>query len=205
MRCRPRSCFMTGPTVRSQCFGYATGAVPADGPGQCTDCPAGAFRAAAGVFSGVKLSRDKRRLHWSSGGLEVAAFPKLLINVRDRQEASPGSRLVVISKAAHLMSYQNPAAFNAALLEFLGTAVEALRGFGIRRLAPERPTRNRADCQRCFGPAHFTSSSSWSRSTRSASKRVGKDETVAYAAKSFRIAKNRGSNPQIAVRLPPEG
>jgi pimeloyl-ACP methyl ester carboxylesterase len=31
----------------------------------------------------------------------------------------PGSRLVVIPKAAHLMSYQNPAAFNEALLYFL--------------------------------------------------------------------------------------
>jgi pimeloyl-ACP methyl ester carboxylesterase len=31
----------------------------------------------------------------------------------------PGSRLVVIPKAAHLMSYQNPAAFNEALLCFL--------------------------------------------------------------------------------------
>jgi pimeloyl-ACP methyl ester carboxylesterase len=31
----------------------------------------------------------------------------------------PGSRLVVIPEAAHLMSYQNPAAFNDALLEFL--------------------------------------------------------------------------------------
>jgi pimeloyl-ACP methyl ester carboxylesterase len=31
----------------------------------------------------------------------------------------PGSRLVVIPEAAHLMSYQNPAAFNEALLHFL--------------------------------------------------------------------------------------
>jgi pimeloyl-ACP methyl ester carboxylesterase len=31
----------------------------------------------------------------------------------------PGSRLVVIPKAAHLMSHQNPAAFNEALLHFL--------------------------------------------------------------------------------------
>ena len=31
----------------------------------------------------------------------------------------PGSRLVVIPKAAHLISYQNPAAFNEALLYFL--------------------------------------------------------------------------------------
>jgi pimeloyl-ACP methyl ester carboxylesterase len=31
----------------------------------------------------------------------------------------PGSRLVVIPTAAHLMSYQNPAAFNEALLDFL--------------------------------------------------------------------------------------
>lgn len=31
----------------------------------------------------------------------------------------PSSRLVVIPEAAHLMSYQNPAAFNEALLEFL--------------------------------------------------------------------------------------
>ena len=31
----------------------------------------------------------------------------------------PGSRLVVIPAAAHLMSYQNPAAFNEALLDFL--------------------------------------------------------------------------------------
>src|SRR5262245_18716542 len=31
----------------------------------------------------------------------------------------PGSRLVVIPKATHLMSYQNPAAFNEALLHFL--------------------------------------------------------------------------------------
>jgi len=30
-----------------------------------------------------------------------------------------GSRLVVIPKAAHLMSYQNPSAFNEALLSFL--------------------------------------------------------------------------------------
>ena len=30
-----------------------------------------------------------------------------------------GSRLVVIPKAAHLMSYQNPPAFNEALLSFL--------------------------------------------------------------------------------------
>ena len=31
----------------------------------------------------------------------------------------PGSRLVVIPEAAHLMSYQNPAAFNEVLLQFL--------------------------------------------------------------------------------------
>jgi pimeloyl-ACP methyl ester carboxylesterase len=31
----------------------------------------------------------------------------------------PGSRLVVISKATHLMSHQNPVAFNEALLHFL--------------------------------------------------------------------------------------
>jgi pimeloyl-ACP methyl ester carboxylesterase len=31
----------------------------------------------------------------------------------------PGSRLVVIPEAAHLMSYQNPAAFNEALRHFL--------------------------------------------------------------------------------------
>src|SRR5215467_5764984 len=31
----------------------------------------------------------------------------------------PSSRLVVIPKAAHLMSYQNPTAFNEALLYFL--------------------------------------------------------------------------------------
>jgi pimeloyl-ACP methyl ester carboxylesterase len=31
----------------------------------------------------------------------------------------PGSRLVVIPKATHLMSYQNPRAFNEALLHFL--------------------------------------------------------------------------------------
>jgi pimeloyl-ACP methyl ester carboxylesterase len=31
----------------------------------------------------------------------------------------PGSRLVVMPKATHLMSHQNPAAFNAALLQFL--------------------------------------------------------------------------------------
>jgi pimeloyl-ACP methyl ester carboxylesterase len=31
----------------------------------------------------------------------------------------PGSRLVVIPEAAHLMSYQNPTAFNEALLHFL--------------------------------------------------------------------------------------
>jgi pimeloyl-ACP methyl ester carboxylesterase len=34
-------------------------------------------------------------------------------------QSIPGSRLVVIPKAAHLMSYQNPAAFNKALLYFL--------------------------------------------------------------------------------------
>jgi non-heme chloroperoxidase len=33
----------------------------------------------------------------------------------------PGSRLVVIPAAAHLMSYQNPAAFNGALLDFLAS------------------------------------------------------------------------------------
>jgi pimeloyl-ACP methyl ester carboxylesterase len=31
----------------------------------------------------------------------------------------PGSRLVVIPKATHLMSHQNPAAFNGVLLHFL--------------------------------------------------------------------------------------
>jgi pimeloyl-ACP methyl ester carboxylesterase len=31
----------------------------------------------------------------------------------------PGSRLVVIPQAAHLMSHQNPVAFNEALLHFL--------------------------------------------------------------------------------------
>ena len=31
----------------------------------------------------------------------------------------PGSRLVTIPNATHLMSYQNPAAFNEALLQFL--------------------------------------------------------------------------------------
>ena len=31
----------------------------------------------------------------------------------------PGSRLVVIPQATHLMSHQNPAAFNEALLHFL--------------------------------------------------------------------------------------
>jgi pimeloyl-ACP methyl ester carboxylesterase len=34
-------------------------------------------------------------------------------------QSIPGSRLVVIPKAAHLMSYQNPPAFNEALLYFL--------------------------------------------------------------------------------------
>lgn len=32
---------------------------------------------------------------------------------------TPGSRLVTIPKATHMMSYQNPAAFNEALLQFL--------------------------------------------------------------------------------------
>jgi pimeloyl-ACP methyl ester carboxylesterase len=32
----------------------------------------------------------------------------------------PGSRLVVIPQATHLMSHQNPTAFNEALLDFLG-------------------------------------------------------------------------------------
>ena len=32
----------------------------------------------------------------------------------------PGSRLVVIPKATHLMSHQDPTAFNEALLHFLG-------------------------------------------------------------------------------------
>ena len=31
----------------------------------------------------------------------------------------PGSRLVVIPQATHLMSHQNPTAFNEALLQFL--------------------------------------------------------------------------------------
>jgi pimeloyl-ACP methyl ester carboxylesterase len=34
-------------------------------------------------------------------------------------ECIPASRLVVISQATHLMSHQNPAAFNEALLHFL--------------------------------------------------------------------------------------
>jgi pimeloyl-ACP methyl ester carboxylesterase len=34
-------------------------------------------------------------------------------------QSIPDSRLVIIPKAAHLMSYQNPPAFNEALMHFL--------------------------------------------------------------------------------------
>jgi pimeloyl-ACP methyl ester carboxylesterase len=51
-------------------------------------------------------------------GGEHTLRPFALINAVVVQ-GIPGSRLVVISQATHLMSYQNPAAFNEALLHFL--------------------------------------------------------------------------------------
>jgi pimeloyl-ACP methyl ester carboxylesterase len=51
-------------------------------------------------------------------GGEQSPASRLLINNVIAQSI-PGSRVVVIPVAAHLMSYQNPAAFNEVLLEFL--------------------------------------------------------------------------------------
>jgi pimeloyl-ACP methyl ester carboxylesterase len=51
------------------------------------------------------------------GGEQSLASKLLINNVIAR--SIPGSRLVVIPEVAHLMSYQNPAAFNDILLEFL--------------------------------------------------------------------------------------
>lgn len=49
-----------------------------------------------------------------------ANSPRYLFLINDViVQCIPNSRLVVIPEAAHLMSYQNPAAFNKALLEFL--------------------------------------------------------------------------------------
>jgi pimeloyl-ACP methyl ester carboxylesterase len=50
-----------------------------------------------------------------------AESPRSLILIDEIiTQCIPGSRLVVIPEAVHLMSYQNPAAFNDALLDFLG-------------------------------------------------------------------------------------
>jgi non-heme chloroperoxidase len=51
------------------------------------------------------------------GGAQTPRYPTLINEVV--VQCIPGSRLVVIPQATHLMSYQNPAAFNAALLHFL--------------------------------------------------------------------------------------
>lgn len=51
------------------------------------------------------------------GGEQTRRFFSLINEVVAR--CIPGSRLVVIPKATHLMSHQNPAAFNEALLQFL--------------------------------------------------------------------------------------
>lgn len=50
-----------------------------------------------------------------------AQSPRYLVLINEVVvQCIPGSRLVVIPKATHLMSHQNPTAFNEALLHFLG-------------------------------------------------------------------------------------
>jgi pimeloyl-ACP methyl ester carboxylesterase len=51
------------------------------------------------------------------GGEHTARYFALINEVVVR--CIPGSRLLIISQATHLMSSQNPAAFNEALLQFL--------------------------------------------------------------------------------------
>jgi pimeloyl-ACP methyl ester carboxylesterase len=51
------------------------------------------------------------------GGAQTPRYPALINEVV--VQCIPGSRLVVIPQATHLMSYQNPTAFNEALLHFL--------------------------------------------------------------------------------------
>jgi len=49
--------------------------------------------------------------------------PRYLSLINERLvQCIPESRLVVVPRAAHLMSYQNPSAFNSALLDFLADA-----------------------------------------------------------------------------------
>ena len=68
------------------------------------------------AFSRAKLTGVKMRALVVSG--EQSPRSRTLINEVVMQ-CIPGSRLVVIPEAAHLMSYQNPAAFNEVLLQFL--------------------------------------------------------------------------------------
>lgn len=51
------------------------------------------------------------------GGEQTPRYPALINEVV--VQCIPGSRLVVIPKATHLMTHQNPTAFNEALLHFL--------------------------------------------------------------------------------------
>jgi pimeloyl-ACP methyl ester carboxylesterase len=51
------------------------------------------------------------------GGEQTSRYFSLINEVVVR--CVPGSRLAIIPKATHPMSYQNPAAFNEALLQFL--------------------------------------------------------------------------------------
>jgi pimeloyl-ACP methyl ester carboxylesterase len=51
------------------------------------------------------------------GGEQTARYFSLINEVVVR--CVPGSRLAIIPKATHPMSYQNPAAFNDSLLQFL--------------------------------------------------------------------------------------
>jgi pimeloyl-ACP methyl ester carboxylesterase len=51
------------------------------------------------------------------GGAQTPRYPALINEVV--VQCIPDSRLVVIPKATHLMSHQNPTPFNEALLHFL--------------------------------------------------------------------------------------
>jgi pimeloyl-ACP methyl ester carboxylesterase len=52
------------------------------------------------------------------GGVQSPRYLELINEVI--VQCIPGSRLVVIPQATHLVSHQNPTAFNEALLHFLG-------------------------------------------------------------------------------------
>jgi pimeloyl-ACP methyl ester carboxylesterase len=87
----------------------------------------GAAQSSAGVIGAIQMLRDRPD---AGPVLDTIAVPTLILVGRDdaltplaRSERLAqrikGSRLVVIEKAGHLSNLEQPAAFNAAVREFL--------------------------------------------------------------------------------------